>query len=133
MTDVLLAIDRSEARAEAQAKTVRDLFDAAEITAHLFHDFTDNPEGASITQVGAVRHAADILEAAGFAIEYHEGSGEPADEIIDLADDLDVDAICIAGRKRSPAGKLLFGSVSQDVILGTTRPVLVCNPTQDEY
>jgi len=133
MTDILLAIDQSEARAEAQAKTVRGLFDTKNITAYLFHDFTDNPEGASITQVGTVNHAADILEEAGFAIEYHVGSGEPANEIVELADELDVDAICIAGRKRSPAGKMLFGSVSQDVILGTTRPVIVCNPEEDEH
>lgn len=131
MKHVLVAIDQSEKRATAQAQTVRDLLDVDETMAHIFHDFTDNPEGASITQVGAVNHAAEILEEAGIPVEYHESSGDPADTIIETADELDVDAICIAGRKRSPTGKVLFGSVSQDVILGTTRPVLVCNPGDD--
>lgn len=132
MNHVLIALDRSEERAAVQAETIRDLFDSEETTAHLFHDFTDNPEGASITQVGAVTHAANILEDDGFEVQYHETSGDPADTIIETADGLEVDVICIAGRRRSPAGKVLFGSVSQEVILGTTRPVLVCNPGEDD-
>lgn len=131
MKHVLVAVDQSQERATAQAETIRDLFDVGETTAHIFHDFTDNPEGASITQVGAVTHAAEILEEDGIPVEYHETSGDPADTIIETADELDVDAICIAGRKRSPTGKVLFGSVSQEVILGTNRPVLVCNPGED--
>jgi nucleotide-binding universal stress UspA family protein len=35
--------------------------------------------------------------------------------------------ICVAGRKRTPTGKVLFGSVTQAVILDTERPVLVCS------
>nr|WP_276414161.1 universal stress protein [Halomicroarcula sp. XH51] len=40
--------------------------------------------------------------------------------------------IVLAGRKRSPAGKALFGSVTQDVILGTDRSVLVVSSERDE-
>ncbi|GAA0193537.1 universal stress protein [Halobaculum roseum] len=126
MNHVLLAIDENDDRAVAQAETVRDLFDAEDTTAHLLHDFTDNVEGASVGQIGAVRHAATILEDAGIAVEYHETSGTPSRSIIEAADELDVDVISIAGRKRSKAGKALFGSVSQEVVLGTDRPVLFC-------
>lgn len=131
MKDVLIGIDENEKRANAQAETVVDLFDAADVRVHLLHDFVDNPEGASVVQVGAVNHAADVFEEHGFEVEYHEGSGDPADSIVDLADELDADAICVAGRKRSPAGKMLFGSVTQNVILQTERPVLVCSPASD--
>ncbi|MFC6785041.1 universal stress protein [Halobaculum halobium] len=126
MKHLLLAIDESGDRAAAQAATVRDLFDTDSTTAHLLHDFTDNREGASVSQVAAVRRAATILEDAGVTVEYHETSGTPSRSIIQTAEELDVDAISIAGRKRSKAGKALFGSVSQEVVLGTDRPVLLC-------
>lgn len=131
MKDVLLGIDESEHRARALAQTVLDLFDQEDTRIHLVHDFVHNPEGASVTQVAAVRRAGDVFEEAGVEVEYHEGSGDPASSLIEMADDLDVDAICLAGRKRSPAGKLLFGSVTQDVILNTERPVLVCSAEED--
>lgn len=131
MKHVLLAIDESTDRAIAQAETVRDLFDRENTAAHLFHDFTDNPMGASVMQVGSVRRAAEILEDAGMEVDYHEASGDPTETIIETAEELNADAIIIAGRKRSPAGKAIFGSVSQEIILETGRPVLVCSPEGD--
>jgi nucleotide-binding universal stress UspA family protein len=132
MKEVLLGIDDSEERAKIQAETVVDLFDTEDLRVHLLHDFVENPEGASVIQVGAVHRATEILEDHGVDIEYHEGSGDPADSIIATAEELDVDAIVVAGRKRSPTGKLLFGSVSQEIILSTERPVLVCSKADEE-
>lgn len=126
MTDVLLGIDQSVDRAVTQAKTILDLFDVDSINAYLLHDFVDNPEGASVTQIESVSRAQQIFEDAGVSVELREGSGDPAVSIIEMADKIDADAICVAGRKRSPAGKALFGSVSQSVILNTDRPVLTC-------
>ena len=58
--------------------------------------------------------------------------GDPATEILDTADEVDADLIALAGRrKRSPAGKALFGSTTQAVILETDRSVLVAG-TPDE-
>lgn len=131
MKDVLLGIDESVDRAITQAETVLDLFDTDEIRAYLLHDFVDNPEGASVTQVDAVRRARELFEDAGVSVELREGSGDPAESIIDTADELDADAICVAGRKRSPAGKVLFGSTSQTVILNTERPVLICSTREN--
>jgi nucleotide-binding universal stress UspA family protein len=130
MKEVLLGIDEDEARGQALAETVLDLFDE-EIHVHLLHDFVENTEGASVIQVGAVHRARDVFEEAGVEVSYHEGSGDPADSLIDMADEIDADAICLAGRKRSPTGKLLFGSVTQKVILNTERPVLVCSADED--
>lgn len=131
MKEVLLGVDESEQRARALANAVVDLFAGDDLRVHLLHDFVENPEGASVTQVGAVRRAEEVFEDHGIEVELHEGSGHPADSIIDTAERLDVDAICVAGRKRSPTGKMLFGSVSQEVILGTERPVLVCSVHDD--
>jgi len=130
MTEVLLGIDTNEQRARAQAETVVDLFETADLEAYLLHDFVENPEGASVVQVDAVHRAQEILEAADVPVHLREGSGDPATSIVGTAADLGVDAICVAGRKRSPAGKMLFGSVSQSVILNTERPVLLCSPSE---
>ncbi|PSP81210.1 hypothetical protein BRC88_02855 [Halobacteriales archaeon QS_4_69_225] len=47
------------------------------------------------------------------------GNGDPAESIIDCADEIDADAIYVVGWEHSPANKMLFGSVSQAVILDT--------------
>ncbi|MEF8786779.1 MAG: universal stress protein [Haloarculaceae archaeon] len=132
MKDVLFGIDQDVDRAVAQVNTVLDLFDADNIHAYLLHDFVDNPEGASVVQVDSVKRAEELLEDAGVPVDLREGSGDPAESIIESAEAIDADAICIAGRKRSPAGKMLFGSVSQSVILNTQRPVLLCSPSDEE-
>jgi nucleotide-binding universal stress UspA family protein len=72
-----------------------------------------------------VRAAGDLLDEAGVEYEVTESSGDPADAIIDAADESDADLIIIGGRKRSPTGKALFGSVTQTVILNAGRPVMV--------
>lgn len=132
MYEVLVPIDQNESRAIAQAKAVAALPAAdSEVRAILTHIFTDNPTGASVTQVGSVRRARETLEDAGVEYVLDEESGSPADEIVEIADERDVDAICVAGRKRSPTGKALFGSVSQNVILDTDRTVIFAH-VEDE-
>lgn len=132
MYEIVLAIDTDEDRARTQARTVAGLPGAADdVHATLFHDFTSNPEGGSVNQVAAVRRAREILEDAGIEVTLEESSGDPGRAIVELADDRDADLICLAGRKRSPAGKALFGSVVQDVFLETDRPVLLCSAGGD--
>ncbi|MFD1562650.1 universal stress protein [Haloarchaeobius amylolyticus] len=130
MKEIVLGIDQNVERAAAQAETVIDLFDIDNIRAYLLHDFVDNPEGASVTQVDAVKRAQEHLEDAGVTVELREGSGDPAESILETAEELDADAICVAGRNRSPAGKMLFGSVTQSVVLNTDRPVLICSEAE---
>jgi nucleotide-binding universal stress UspA family protein len=102
------------------------------VRAILVHIFTENPEGASVAQLGSVREAREILEDAGVEVELDESSGDPADIILDIADEVDADVVGLGGRKRSPAGKALFGSVTQSVILNTDRPVLVSGTAEKE-
>lgn len=126
MYEVLLAVDGDEQRAVSQARAVADLpgsTDEKHVT--LLHSFTDNPSGASANQVAAVRRASEILEEAGVDVNVYEESGDPTAAIMDTAADIGADLICVGGRKRSPAGKALFGSVAQDVILTADRPVLI--------
>ncbi|WP_266076180.1 universal stress protein [Haladaptatus caseinilyticus] len=126
MYHVLVAVDETESRALAQATAVIDLPESATaVRATLLHSFTDNPSGATAMQVAGVRRAQESLEDAGIETDVVETSGSPADTILDVAEEHDVDCICVGGRKRSPAGKALFGSVAQSVILTARRPVLV--------
>jgi len=133
MVRILLALDDEVGQARAQTNAIADIVQAstsAEI--HVLHVFGDNPEGASVHQVEAVREASDRLEELGVEVNLLEASGSPADGVLKYAEEYDVDQICVGGRKRSPTGKALFGSVTQDVILGTHRPVLVCGSSPDD-
>lgn len=132
MVRVLLALDDDLPQAHAQINAVEDMVETADgAEAYLLHVFDNNPEGASVQQVEAVRETKDRLEAAGVTVELLESSGDPAREILANAEEYDVDQICVGGRKQTPAGKALFGSVTQDVILGTHRPVLVCGSADE--
>lgn len=125
MYRVLLGVDTDGQRARAQAEAVRSLPAAdTAVKALVMHVFQENPEGASVGQIGAVRRVADLFEEAGVDHELHEASGDPAEALLDAAVDHGVDTICVAGRQRTPAGKVIFGSTTQSVILGTEKPVL---------
>lgn len=126
MYHVVIGIDEDESHAVRCVDEVLGLpGNADEKRVTLVHSFTDNPSGASATQLAPVRAAADRLAEAGVDYTVTESSGDPAESIISLADDQDADLIVIGGRKRSPAGKALFGSVTQTVILNAGRPVMV--------
>jgi nucleotide-binding universal stress UspA family protein len=50
--------------------------------------------------------------------------GEPVGEMIAEADRRDARYLVVGGRKRSPAGKALFGSTTQSILLNSERPVV---------
>ncbi|WP_144926230.1 universal stress protein [Halorubrum salsamenti] len=127
MSEILFAIDDDKERVGRQVQTVvEDLpMRTEDLTVTVLHVFSDNPTGASIAQLQTARFAETELEAAGIDVELVGRSGNPSAEIIGYADEAGADLICLAGRKRSPTGKALFGSVTQDVILTTELPVLI--------
>lgn len=127
MYTIVAGIDSDTDRAEAIGQTIAamPLEDARVV---LVHVFDENPEGAGVSQVGAVSHVRTMLEeSTQFEISMVGKSRSPADEIMHTAEEHDADVICVAGRKRTPTGKVVFGSVTQDIILNTGYPVLVCD------
>jgi nucleotide-binding universal stress UspA family protein len=67
----------------------------------------------------------DRLKETGVVVSKRREHGDPAETIIDVAEELDVDNITMSGRRRSPTGKMLFGSTTQSVLLAADRPVTV--------
>jgi nucleotide-binding universal stress UspA family protein len=136
MYRVLLPVHTNVERALSQAEYVAALADEGlNVEAYVLFVFTgrerspDTPEEMkrfdSPTRVEAVKRTIAILDDADVEYVIREDSGEVAADIMTDAEELDVDQIVLGGRKRSPAGKILFGSVTQEVLLNTERPVTV--------
>jgi len=67
----------------------------------------------------------DRLTEAGVSTSRRREHGDPAEVIVEVAAELDIDNITMSGRRRSPTGKMLFGSTTQSVLLAAERPVTV--------
>ena len=50
--------------------------------------------------------------------------GDPTEEILAVADEIEPRYLVVGGKNRSPTGKALFGSVTQSVILNSEYPVV---------
>ena len=78
---------------------------------------------------GAESFAADVgrevLE--GIDVEWDAvgALGDEQSEILDAAEERDCDHLFMAGEKRSPTGKALFGDLTQSIILNFAGPVTV--------
>jgi len=65
------------------------------------------------------------LNAKGFTVEVHVCYGDPAFEILDLADRADVNLIAMSTHGRSGFGRWLLGSVAEKVIRHSSKPILL--------
>lgn len=90
-------------------------------------DFDRNVDEVSADDVATrhstVRQLVAQLDEAGVSYEIHGRVGDHGESIVELARDVDADRIVVGGRRRSPAGKAVFGSVAQEVMLSASCPV----------
>lgn len=137
MYRVLLPTDSNEKRCERSVRAITDLpidpGDIEVIILNVFEEFDVTGEGAQVSSdeffddrefPDSVEVVTERLEAAGIRFKKRREHGDPADQILAVADDIDADSIAMSGRKRSPAGKAVFGSVLQSILLSANRPVI---------
>jgi nucleotide-binding universal stress UspA family protein len=74
-----------------------------------------------------LQRKAEELSRDGFRVSWEVRSGQPAEEIIAAAKTNGVDVIVISTHGRSGLGRLVFGSVADQVIRAGAVPVLVYN------
>lgn len=79
----------------------------------------------------ATAAAADRFEDVGVAVETHVVRGDPADEILGYADEIDADLV-VMGTRRGSYREAMLGSVSQKVVAGADVPVLTVNVAREE-
>jgi nucleotide-binding universal stress UspA family protein len=65
----------------------------------------------------------------GFEVEQLVRGKDPAEEVVDAAERVGASLIVIGMRRRSPTGKLLFGSQAQRILLDADCPVLAVKAT----
>ena len=112
--EVLHVIPREEA--EEHFDTLRSI--------HEFRDMSMSVEEDRAEEI-AQRMVDDSLE--GYdrdAIRPVGRIGDPAESILSVADAHDVRYVVLGGKKRSPAGKAIFGSVTQSVLLNSEVPTV---------
>lgn len=72
-----------------------------------------------------VQVLVDLLEDQTTVEGHHLIRGkQPAEDLLEFAEERDADEIIVGIHKRSPTGKVIFGSVAQAVLLDSKRPVV---------
>lgn len=134
---VVAAVDRTP-RASQVVEQAGHLADALDRPLHVVHvlsrgdyvelEAADDIDRSALSEEDVRSAAADVADDAadGRTAEFTAVGlvGEPSEELLSYADDQDAGFLVLAGRRRSPVGKVLFGSVTQSVLLSTERPVL---------
>lgn len=144
MYHIVMPVDEDETRAAAAARFVTGLGDESSLgvnfddfsvsVVNVFEEFNAIDEGGNVSSgdlydedkfPDSVLTTRDQLTDAGVSVELARRHGEPGEEIVEYADSVDADHIVVPGRKRSPVGKAVFGSVTQDIVLDADLPVTI--------
>ena len=112
MYHIVIPVDEDESRAAAAARFVTDLSAESGLNVNL--------DDVSVSIVNVFEEFQ-----AGLSVDLVRRHGEPGQEVVEYAASVDADNIVVPGRKRSPVGKAVFGSVTQDIVLDADMPVTI--------
>lgn len=134
---IVAAVDRSK-RSRDVIREAEALARAFDEPVHVVHALTrgefvnlgrtkaEEGDPVDMDQVRAV--AEGIAEKAAETLEVPFETvgllGDPASRVVEYASEQDARYIVVAGRKRSPAGKAVFGSVTQAILLHAACPIV---------
>jgi len=141
---VLAAIGESHGRTNPVVETAHDLASAYDDRLHVLHVVPEAEFDAHKEAIGALpgfedhsftqeeESAAEFAETvAGRTIENGgvEVSGigrvgDPVEMTLSVAEEIEPRYLVVGGRRRSPAGKAIFGSTTQSVLLRAEMPVV---------
>lgn len=151
METILLAVDGSDTRRiEKLISTAIEIAGPTGSTVKLAHvfereefekirsqlDFGDESEVSPdqlTRRFVAIREIEDALEDAGVSYTLHgrmTNGQSKGEALVALAREYDADLVIVGGRKRSPAGKAVFGSTAQEVMLHSPCPVTFVRDTE---
>ncbi|MCS7121642.1 MAG: universal stress protein [Archaeoglobaceae archaeon] len=126
---ILVALDKKSLRSE---RIVKFAINEAKLRKEKIH-FVHSLFGKDKTKEEEIINGERLLD---WALEMAKKSGvecekhllvrgkEPAEDIVEFANEIGATMIVIGIRKRSPVGKVLFGSVAQEIILKAEQPVV---------
>jgi len=142
---VIAAVDRSERarKAVVEAITIAEAFDDVVHVVHVLSkskflelEQTEvNKSGRAVKMDRVREYATTIAERASYEaagadgflvdVEYAGFVGDVVERIVEYADCQSARYIVVGPRRKSPTGKALFGSTSQQILLTATCPVIV--------
>jgi nucleotide-binding universal stress UspA family protein len=131
---ILVPFDGSDQSEYALDVAVESFEDDKILLLHVVEPFADHTEAGGYTSQryeqeidAAEEMLSDVVESIpeGKTVESEIRYGRPAQEIVNVADELAVDAIVIGSHGRDGAKRLLLGSIAESVIRRANVPVTV--------
>jgi nucleotide-binding universal stress UspA family protein len=90
----------------------------------LDYEFSGSPGADDVARrLSVVRDVVAELRAADVGVRVRGEIGDHAESVVEAAGSTGADLLVIGGRRRSPTGKVVFGSTAQEVLLQAPCPV----------
>jgi nucleotide-binding universal stress UspA family protein len=82
--------------------------------------------------LGYLENTSESLKSTGATVKIMVRIGSPADEIIRIADETDASLIAMSTHGRSGISRWAFGSISDRVLRGATKPILLVRAPRED-